>query len=224
MRSGCNLCRKFHDRSGEREVFDHVLFESPNFVVVPTVGSIVPGWLLVIPREHFLCIGAMNEALCYELEDLRKVAAEALRECYGPVTCFEHGPAVPATSVGCGVDHAQLHLVATQIDLLEGARRLSKNQIEWERADGLETTMGFHLRKLPYLFVHHPSGEAWMATHPRIESQLLRKVIATESGVGALFDWKSHRFESNVRDTIAQVENWKRCALVETVEPTGQHG
>ena len=41
---------------------DHVLFESENFVVVPTIGSIVPGWLLVVPRSHFMSVGSFDAA------------------------------------------------------------------------------------------------------------------------------------------------------------------
>ena len=60
MKSGCKFCEKFGEASGGNQIADHVLFESANFVVVPTVGSIIPGWLLVVPRSHFLSVGSTS--------------------------------------------------------------------------------------------------------------------------------------------------------------------
>src|SRR6266566_5391719 len=108
MHTTCNICRKFEQHGGGAELWDHVLFESRNFVVVPTVGAIIPGWLLLLPRKHFLCVGAMSDGLFCELLELRRVATKALSDSFGGVTCFEHGPAEPCTKVGCGVDHAHL--------------------------------------------------------------------------------------------------------------------
>ena len=71
----CKLCQKFGSDAGGSEPWDRVLFASANFVVVPTVGSILPGWLLIVPREHFLCFGAMGDGLLCEAIDLRDEVA-----------------------------------------------------------------------------------------------------------------------------------------------------
>ncbi len=38
--------------------WDQVLLETANFVVVPTIGAIVEGWLLVVSKEGLVCMGA----------------------------------------------------------------------------------------------------------------------------------------------------------------------
>lgn len=206
------------------ELWDQVLFESSNFVVVPTVGAIIPGWLLLLPRKHFLCVGAMSDALFCELLELRSVAARALRDSFGAVTFFEHGPAAPCTRVGCGVDHAHLHLVATEIDLLRGAAQISQSELDWKAVAGLEATADFHRRKLPYLYVERANGEARIGTSSLIESQLFRRVIAAAHDLGGLFDWKLHPFERNVEDTIDRIERWKHTSSgVEIPHPTRLH-
>jgi diadenosine tetraphosphate (Ap4A) HIT family hydrolase len=113
MKMHCKFCEKFAGQSSVAwgEATDQVLFESPNFVVVPSLGSILPGWLLIVPRNHFLCVGAMGDGLIHEMRQLRDEAAESLRSQIGPVTYFEHGPVKACTSVGCGIDHAHLHIV-----------------------------------------------------------------------------------------------------------------
>ena len=210
MSTTCKFCVKFAGNApaGGSEAWDRILFASTNFVVVPTVGSIVPGWLLVVPRKHFLCVGTMADALVHEMVELRRVAANSLCTQFGPVASFEHGPAEPSMSVGCGVDHAHLHLVATSVHLLDGARQIARQPLSWTPVQGLQATAGYHQRKLSYLYAELPNGESWVGTGPRIESQLFRRVIAAASGRTDAFDWKCHSFEPNVRQTIHAVESW----------------
>ncbi len=211
MNTTCKFCEKFAGARPARsnEACDEVLFESPNFVVVPTVGSIVPGWLLILPRKHFLCVGAIGDGLLHEMLELRRGAVESLRSRFGPVASFEHGPAEPTTSVGCGVDHAHLHLVATRVDLLDGTRQIVQEPLSWTPVAGLEATAAYHARRVPYLYVEFPNCKAWVGVGPRIESQLFRRVIAAASGRAEAFDWKCHSFETNVHQTIHAVEAWK---------------
>jgi diadenosine tetraphosphate (Ap4A) HIT family hydrolase len=212
MNTTCKFCDKFAVVRSARNAWDQVLFESPNFVVVPTVGSIVPGWLLILPRKHFLCVGAMGDAMIQEMLDLRRRAAASLRVEFGPVTFFEHGPAEPGTSVGCGVDHAHLHLVATRINLVEGAQQVLQEPLTWASVGGLEATATSFARKTSYLYVELANGKAWIGTGNRIGSQAFRKVIAAASGRTEAFDWKCHAFETNIQETIRAVERWKASA------------
>src|SRR5262245_16650287 len=98
MLATCNFCSKFGLRSKSSERYDQILFESQNFVAVPTRGSIIPGWLLIIPRAHFLCVGALNAEMMREFITFRDRVASALHKIFGPVAFFEHGPATPCTS------------------------------------------------------------------------------------------------------------------------------
>src|SRR5438874_13100152 len=101
MREVCNFCSKFGLHLTATEPYDQILFESPNFVAVPTRGSIIPGWLLIIPRAHVLCIGALDSETMSEFVVFRDKVASALRNAFGPVAFFEHGPVMPCTSICC---------------------------------------------------------------------------------------------------------------------------
>jgi diadenosine tetraphosphate (Ap4A) HIT family hydrolase len=211
MSSTCKFCEKFGGVTPERksEIWDQVLFQSRNFVVVPTVGSIVPGWVLIVPRQHFLCIGSMGDALLHELNELRHEVILSLKSRFGPVAIFEHGPAKMSTLVGCGVDHAHLHLVATQIDLLAGAQAITEQPLSWAKVSGLDETTTYYKKQKSYLYVESPGGESWIGTGPHIQSQLFRQVIATASGQKEAFDWKRDIFETNVSQTIHEIGEWK---------------
>jgi ATP adenylyltransferase len=215
MKTACKFCQKFGGTNRGGQIADRVLFESENFVVVPTVGSIVPGWLLVVPRSHFLSIGSLDEAQFREFVTLQKTAAEALRECFGSVYIFEHGAARECETVGCGVDHAHLHIVATSVDILADAKALSTAHLQWRPVSGIQTTRSYATEQMPYVFVQPPYGDAWIGSANTIESQLIRKIIAAATGQPDCWDWKSHPFEDNARETVIKLEAWKtaRCAM-----------
>jgi diadenosine tetraphosphate (Ap4A) HIT family hydrolase len=209
MKSTCKFCQKFGGTTDGDHAADQVLFESENFVVVPTVGAIIPGWLLVVPRSHLLCIGSFSEVQLQEFFELRAMAAEALRECYGPVAFFEHGAVRERESVGCGVDHAHLHIVATSLDLLVGATNTSQTKLQWCQVSGIQAAKPYVAKQMPYVFVQQGRDDSWIGTANTIESQLIRKVIATHAGQPDCWDWKTHPFEDNVRDTVGRLERWK---------------
>ncbi len=108
----CQLCSASHT-----EVWNESLIESPNFVVLPSLGELVEGWVLVVPKAHFLSLAVLPDSLIPEMRDLQQIVCERLQRIYGPVAVFEHGPAGEQHTVGCGVDHAHLHLVPVDFEL-----------------------------------------------------------------------------------------------------------
>jgi len=209
MKSVCNFCQKFGGTAGEERMADHILFESENFVVVPTIGSIVPGWLLIVPRSHFMSVGSFDAPMLHEFAGLQKTAAAALRDCFGTVSFFEHGAIRKGESVGCGVDHAHLHIVATEFDLVTGAKASGKSQLQWRSVSGIKSTKAYVAEQMPYIFVESLVGGAWIGSASWIESQLIRKVIAAYTGQPDCWDWKAHPFDNNVRETVRRLETWK---------------
>jgi len=65
-------------------------FETRAFAVLPTLGQIVPGYLLVVPKHHHLAIGDMSQDEIQELEELRAMLLAALGGSYGTYVFFEH--------------------------------------------------------------------------------------------------------------------------------------
>jgi 8-oxo-dGTP diphosphatase len=95
---GCPFCR-------ESALAPGVLFETAQFVVVCDRAPLAPGHLLIIPRLHLACYGALPRALDAEFDALKVRLAGFLGEAYGEPLFFEHG------LVGQTVPHAHLHAV-----------------------------------------------------------------------------------------------------------------
>src|ERR1700674_1783452 len=109
----CSICLGFEAR-GLEEILNQPFLESRNFVVLPSLGALVEGWLLLVPKTHVICMGELSDNLTAEMQELKSRIRETLQRAYGNVCAFEHGPSRAKTSLGCGVDHAHLHLVPAE--------------------------------------------------------------------------------------------------------------
>ncbi len=101
----CRYCQEIFCLGTERNAveFNKPLLESRNFVAVPTLGHFVPGWLLIIPRKHYICVGSLSVQLRDELKELKIEAERLLSSIYGPIVKFEHGPSTKSTAGICVV-------------------------------------------------------------------------------------------------------------------------
>jgi ATP adenylyltransferase len=191
--------------NGEQRPWDRVLFETDHFLVVPTVGALVEGWLLVVTKQQYMCMGAVDSEMFDELKRLKNYISLILHRHYGDVVVFEHGPHEPAERVGCGVDHAHLHVVPLNFDLLDAVPAVSNATLEWRAADGFQAAGNLFNARTPYLYVEQPVGNPKIAAAWDAPSQLFRRVIAQSIGSPGSFDWRTNPMELNVVSTIETV-------------------
>lgn len=190
----------------EAQLWDKVLCESRHFVAIPTLGHLVQGWLLVVPKDWHLCVGALSPLLTTELIGFLDEVVSFVSAKYGPVAIFEHGPAQLQTGIGCGVDHAHVHVVPVEADwrLLQAAKDRVP-QITWKMASSLHDTRKYFDQSQPYLFLHEPGLESVIGTGPSIPSQLFRRIIANFVGRPHNFDWKRFPEFERIRDTVERL-------------------
>lgn len=195
-----------HIQASESRPWDCVLLESRSFVAIPTVGALVEGWLLIVPRQRCICFGALEHRLMPELREFKARVAATIERSYGTVAAFEHGPASMSQAVGCGVDYAHLHVLPAPCDLVEAASEAFEERLSWREVASLEATRELFCQGLPYLYVEQPIGRARITTHPRFSSQLIRKGVAQRLGVPRQYNWREYPMLENVRRTIARLQ------------------
>jgi ATP adenylyltransferase len=201
--SSCRLCGP--DFSAKS--WNEPLFESQSFVVIPSLGALVEGWLLLLPRTHYICSGSLPASLLGEMDALKKTAASFLQDVYGGVSAFEHGPHGENRSVGCGVDHAHLHLVPTVFDLRAAISPFLPTNVTWR--SGSITNCGVSFRESrDYLYLEQPIGNGYIATHDEFQGQLFRRAIASQLGLDAEYNWREFAQLKNVEATIARARMW----------------
>lgn len=180
--------------------------ESDRFVVWPSVGALVPGWLLIVPKQHELNLAGLPPEAMAELAGLRDRAVRYLRQRVGPVVQFEHGPARIGLSAGCGVDHAHLHVVPTDVDLLTGAMAF-RPDLRWDAVPSLAAARPAVMGGLSYLFLRDQADRGWLTCGPDLPSQFFRRLIAHAVGKPEQHDWKSFPCPGNIEETVGLFED-----------------
>jgi ATP adenylyltransferase len=198
--SACCLCSNLVS-ANSGDYWNRPLFESANFVVIPSLGSLVEGWVLIVPKRHFICMGALSADLLAELEQAKTTVAATLRQRYGEICAFEHGPHALNRQVGCGVDHAHLHLVPLQFDLRSAAEPFTPSEVHWVSGT-LESCRAIFDKGQDYLYIEQPLGHGRIAAHTQLGSQTLRKAIAAHLGVSEQFSWRDYPHVEVVSRTV----------------------
>ena len=206
--------------------WDQVLAENSGFVTFPSIGALVPGWMLVVPRRRVLSLRELSSAEWESLTELAREVSKA-QEAFpgevfelppgtdpplpGEVFMFEHGNTVEGGPVGCGVDHAHLHLVPLAFDLLAEARAGSDAEVEW-----LECQSSEFSSLIPasgeYLAIWRPrDGAGLVGSFRNPQSQWIRRVIAAKLGKGDAWDYKAHPGMENLHQTVTVMStNFRR--------------
>jgi diadenosine tetraphosphate (Ap4A) HIT family hydrolase len=180
--------------------------QSANFRVLVSLGALVEGWVLLVPNEHFLSMGAVPSRLIPELQALKERVCERLEGIYGALCAFEHGPGKERRNVGCGVDHAHLHVVPIAFDLATAAAPYLPQNSHWERADQAQCQAAAR-RGDDYIYIEQPINRGRILRHQDIGSQTLRRAIAAHIGVSDDFNWRTHPQIENVNRTIRALES-----------------
>lgn len=83
----------------------HPLRESSGFHVVCDVHPLREGHILIVPKAHIACMGALPDDEFTEFLQLYEAISHFLERAYGAVSTFEHG------KIGQTVFHAHVHLL-----------------------------------------------------------------------------------------------------------------
>lgn len=214
----CRLC----DVDAHQELWNEPLLESQNFVVLPSLGALVEGWLLVVPKDHYPCLGALPKELDEEFDSLKLDVKAMLQTIYGrSAVVFEHGPYREQCDVGCGVDHAHLHVVPSpvrDVDLAELALPYLPEGITWSWATKDDCVLAFSQRR-EYLCVESVEGSLQIAVGQGFTGQIFRRVIASLVQKDHEYNWREFLQLETVKQTISRIEYWKKEQTAEWCPP-----
>ena len=110
---GMNGDMAFYNRNVTRPV-DCIIYDSRYFYVVPELGALKLGFLMIVPKEHYLSVAQYPPALLKEYQQVCEDLEEILKNTFGAkiVTFFEHGTAPGGyTSHKKSIVHAHTHVV-----------------------------------------------------------------------------------------------------------------
>jgi diadenosine tetraphosphate (Ap4A) HIT family hydrolase len=208
VRLDCDFCKEFVGDSENsfhkiyaRNPDSRVLLRSDEFAVIPSLGQILEGYLLVLPIKHFKALGDPSSLLLEEFAAVSECVGKILRDQYGPYILFEHGTRSEGVG-GCGIYHAHLHVVPLAqvpdpVDALKSTFPYTKlahpNEIG-ERSAGLPS----------YLFYQDSNARLYLFDTGPLPSQYMRKVLADALG-GQDWNWRDAEREERLLATIRRL-------------------
>lgn len=199
----CRFCHGLRVEAPPPTWIDEPIYETDSFVVLPSVGALVEGWMLVLPREHFINASCVATSLRNEFAQVVDHTISVVADEFGPPTVFEHGPSSDGSRLGCGVDHAHVHVVPLPFNL-EDELLVQSGGLEWSSRE-------CHMTELPpqsrdYLALSMGSSRTLLAFPEVAVSQFFRRRIAAALGRPEDYDYRSHPFLEKVATT--------RCRLL----------
>ncbi len=153
-----------------------VLAETQRLAVIPSLGALAYGHVLITPRGHRRSWASATAEERESLsETLDPITQELERRSGGSVHIFEHGSSAGGASVACSVEHAHLHLVPAEVEIWSGLA----TRFQWQEVFDLEE-LDSAAEGHEYLLYRPPYGGFHISLHDEgvLPSQLLRRVLA----------------------------------------------
>ena len=164
------------------------VLESKDFYAIPTIGQISDGGhMLVIPRNHYACLGSMDDSKFDEFESITKKVKQAVTNTYSKPILFEHG------ILGQSVPHAHLQIMPSDTDLFS---RINSDFKMFRRFTSMRELQNLHKSKGVYLFYQNQQDEMFgflLDSYP----QYLRIVAAESIGKPKRGNWREWRADAD---------------------------
>lgn len=194
----CNYLDPTVDRWNQAWYLFHVIAETDNFIAVPALGCIVPGYMLVLTKQHIFSMAQLKPHELVELESFVDLLSKKLTEKWAPPVIFEHGACNETETAGSCIEHAHWHLVPGNWDLLP-------IEINFEKVSAFEEFAG-QKRGMAYLFFRDPFGNSYITNTSHAPSQLFRRKLADQLGKADEWDYAVFPFIDNIRETVDKLE------------------
>lgn len=200
----CELCREFTSRICPYLVPERnrILYENDKFVVLPSLGSFIEGYLLLFPKVHLPSIAQLDRRDLLELECLLNKVTKIITSEYGKPLVFEHGSLSSANRAGASIDHAHLHVVPCNVDLLQ----VLDSKFKPEELNCWSDLILW--RDRPYLLTQSQAGKILICeVRENLPSQFLRRHLATELNRSDLWNWRIYIGLEEISKTLARFES-----------------
>ena len=187
--------------NSETTEMDLIVYESENFIVVPELGSIKPGYLMILPKMHqYLSMAQMPEMYMPEYQCVCEDMEAILKGAFGkdlPVSFMEHGSGPSGfTSHKKSIVHAHVHVV---VGFTLGEKYLK--MVQMKPCPDLSEARETHY----FAYKEGAKGQRLCCHNDDVyvQRQFPRQVMAEELGLApGLFNWRKNPFSENVHTTL----------------------
>lgn len=182
--------------SNSRSIYNTILCETSNFFVVPALGALVPGYIMIISKKHIFSMAYLSKKEMIELDDLvRRLKKFLFSKIEITPILFEHGSGNVSNAAN-SVEHAHWHLVPVHFS--------SESKILFDleaiQLPTLQDVLSYSGK--PYILYVDDTERCYISFNYSLPSQYMRRWIAKEIGCPNKWDWRNYEFLENVAMTI----------------------
>ena len=192
----CFFCQELEDRTKNLIKANRIVLETKNFVAFPTQGCFQIGYLLVMPKQHFLCFGELDSESLTELDGILQKITMYVREKSGDeCIVFEHGTRNLEKLTSTSIMHAHIHVIPSK----KGLVPFLPDYCELRKVKGFSD-----LAKETdnYLFLRDVDGVNYIVKNDNYPSQFFRKIACESMGISKFWDWRENPFKENMLITL----------------------
>ena len=189
----CIFCDIDHSK-----IENTIIEETENFIIMPSLGSLVDGYILIVTKRHINSMSELNENELIEYKNIIDKYQNLFKKIYNktPIV-FEHGtPNQNSEMKANSVTHAHTHIVninfSNENEILEKYNFKKIN--DFKEINKNTNYIKYISNNKIYITYNFPSV-----------SQLMRILIAEELNYKDKFDWKKERFDENIISTIERI-------------------
>ena len=214
--NGCPFCNEFNGRKdlsyfevmvgSKYGIAQRRVFETEHFACVPSIGSFVEGYLLVIPKRHFLSSLVMPASYIEELLSVIPSISNFYSAVYHKkLVMYEHGAANEQNVGGMSVVHAHLHFVPCSQQIITKCPEFSF--IKFQSLSEASEYYSAHQNR-PYLLLKDVDGNFYVSMSDKIPSQYFRKRVCDVCGMPGTGDWKEYPYVDHIKKTLAAAKKF----------------
>jgi len=200
MEEKCIFCNI--QTNENNELIDKPLFKSDNFYIKLGKGMIIPGYLMIIPKEHVISMAYLTKEklrkLFILLDETRNILEKTFNE---PVIFYEAGTSgVRGVKFNNSIVHAHIHVAPISLSGENYSVLIKEMFLEpFDYRNCLQ-----QLKGKPYSFLIDADNQGFASLVWDRQRQLFRKVLAKQVGKENAWNWREEKNESiqNIKLTI----------------------
>lgn len=212
-RCACSICEELQGASAPLHIRlmpqadrSRILEETRHWVIIPTIGPLAPGHVMLVPRGHYYSVLNCPKEILLECQQLLDKCASRLYKIYRQnVLVFEHGSTSEQQKIcGACIDHAHLHVVPGPLKFISSAMSGFHG---WQDGSSL-LDLRSYTHGYAYMLVGNPlrTPHYWVRRcSETMPSQFLRRILAGELGNHEEWDWRK---QANTDIFLQTIDDW----------------